>query len=202
MKIIITESQYKKILLEQSNVYTDETKYDYALKTYNALWYLYNIMASQFEKINSFNYKDNYRFLNSEKFEKIFEIKELNPQMENFLLGLSDEVLNSVFKDGYYITFWCKGTNGMWETKTELEKSNMTRQQQVKKVCPNAVDFDSIGHVVFSKPNILKPIIQLTYTKPIIQQFNYMSIENKTKALKKYGSVSDIPYQGVDINKL
>jgi hypothetical protein len=29
-----------------------------------------------------------------------------------------------------------------------------------------------------------------------------MSIENKTKALKKYGSVSDIPYQGVDINKL
>jgi hypothetical protein len=66
----------------------------------------------------------------------------------------------------------------------------------------NAYLSASIKHEVFSKPNILKPIIQLTYTKPIIQQFNYMSIENKTKALKKYGSVSDIPYQGVDINKL
>lgn len=202
MKIIITESQYKKILLEQSNVYTDEAKYDYALKTYNALWYLYNYLKSKFEKVNSFNYKDNYKFLNQEKFAKLFGIEEPNPQMANFLNGLSDEVLNSVFKDGMYITFWCKGTNGMWETKTELENRNMTRQQQVKKVCPNAVYFDSIGHEVFSKPNILKPIIQLTYTKPIIQQFNYMSIENKTKALKKYGSVSDIPYQGVDINKL
>ena len=202
MKIIITESQYKKILLEQSNVYTDEAKYDYALKTYNALWYSYNYLKSQFEKVNSFNYKDNYKFLNQEKFVKLFGFEEPNPEMANFINGLSDEVVSSVFKDGHYITFWCKGTNGMWETKTELEKSNMTRQQQVKKVCPNAVDFDSIGHEVFSKPNILKPIIQLTYTKPIIQQFNYMSIENKTKALKKYGSVSDIPYQGVDINEL
>ena len=29
-----------------------------------------------------------------------------------------------------------------------------------------------------------------------------MSIENKAKALQKYGSVSDIPYQGVNINEL
>ena len=35
MKYIITESQYKKILLEQSNVYTDEAKYKKTLKVYN-----------------------------------------------------------------------------------------------------------------------------------------------------------------------
>ena len=137
--------------------------------------------------------------------EKLIGLNKLTPQMENFISS------NKKIKQMYYsmrdsgknyLIAWCKGTNGMWETKTELENRNMTRQQQVKKVCPNAVYFDSIGHEVFSKPNILKPIIQLTYTKPIIQQFNYMSIENKTKALKKYGSVSDIPYQGVDINKL
>ena len=29
-----------------------------------------------------------------------------------------------------------------------------------------------------------------------------MSNENKAKALQKYGSVSNVPFQGVDINEL
>ena len=49
---------------------------------------------------------------------------------------------------------------------------------------------------------IEQPVKKINYIKPIIQQFNYMSIENKAKALQKYGSVSDIPYQGVNINEL
>ena len=40
------------------------------------------------------------------------------------------------------------------------------------------------------------------YRAPIIQQFQYMSPENKEKALRKYGSVSNIPFKGVDINQL
>ena len=47
-----------------------------------------------------------------------------------------------------------------------------------------------------------QPVKKVGYNKPIIQQFNYMSNENKAKALQKYGSVSDIPFQGVDINQL
>jgi hypothetical protein len=47
-----------------------------------------------------------------------------------------------------------------------------------------------------------QPVKKIGYNKPIIQQFNYMSNENKAKALQKYGSVSDIPFQGVDINQL
>ena len=46
------------------------------------------------------------------------------------------------------------------------------------------------------------PVKKIGYNKPIIQQFNYMSNENKAKALQKYGSVSDIPFKGVDINQL
>ena len=46
------------------------------------------------------------------------------------------------------------------------------------------------------------PVKKIGYVKPVIQQFNYMSNENKAKALQKYGSVSDIPFKGVDINQL
>ena len=42
MKVIITESQYKKILLEQSNVYDDDISYQKALKIYNEIWKTYN----------------------------------------------------------------------------------------------------------------------------------------------------------------
>ena len=64
MKVIITESQYKKILLEQSNVYTDKKKYDYALKIYNTLWYVYYGEINNIKKIKSFKYKDNYDISN------------------------------------------------------------------------------------------------------------------------------------------
>jgi hypothetical protein len=51
-------------------------------------------------------------------------------------------------------------------------------------------------------PILEQSIKKIGYTQPIIQQFNYMSNENKAKALQKYGSVGDIPFQGVDINEL
>jgi hypothetical protein len=51
-------------------------------------------------------------------------------------------------------------------------------------------------------PIVEQPVKKIGYNKPVIQQFNYMSNENKAKALKKYGSVGDIPFQGVDINQL
>jgi hypothetical protein len=41
MEIIITESQLS-LLLEQSNVYTDKSLYDKALKKYNRVWEAYN----------------------------------------------------------------------------------------------------------------------------------------------------------------
>ena len=40
-KFIITESQVS-LLLEQSNVYTDKSLYDKALKNYNRVWEAYN----------------------------------------------------------------------------------------------------------------------------------------------------------------
>jgi len=231
MKVIITESQYKKILLEQSNVYTDKKKYDYALKIYNTLWHVYYSDINNFKKIKSFKYKDNYNFSN---IEKLIGLLHLTPQMENFIY--SNEKIKQMYysmsdNGKKYFVAWCKGTNGIWETKIELWKSGMTHKQQGDIFCPNVVDRKLSGFTVPIKPNILKPIfknpetpttvtqssptpkpiqptatkplpVQQTKTKPIIQQFNYMSNENKTKALQKYGSASNIPFQGVDINEL
>jgi hypothetical protein len=73
-----------------------------------------------------------------------------------------------------------------------------------------------VSQPIYNKPEIIPDVVQtplpvtpielpvkkIGYNKPIIQQFNYMSNENKAKALQKYGSVGDIPFQGVDINQL
>lgn len=67
---------------------------------------------------------------------------------------------------------------------------------------PEVVPVPVVETVPPVSPIIEQPIKKVGYTQPIIQQFNYMSNENKAKALQKYGSVSDIPFQGVDINQL
>ena len=73
----------------------------------------------------------------------------------------------------------------------------------LKPVIPKAVTaLPVIPPPVASVPVVEPPVKKIGYSKPIIQQFNYMSNENKAKALQKYGSVGDIPFQGVDINQL
>ena len=61
-----------------------------------------------------------------------------------------------------YLIAWCKGTNGMWETKIELRKSNITNEQQAENVCPNTIYMNIAGSefTVPIKPNILKTNIQ------------------------------------------
>jgi hypothetical protein len=179
MKVIITESQYKKILLEQSNVYTDKKKYDYALKIYNTLWYVYYSDINNFKKIKSFKYKDNYNFSN---IENLIGIHQITPQMKNFVYSNEKikQMYYSMWDNGKkYFVAWCKGTNGIWETKIELWKSGMTHKQQGDIFCPNVVDRKLSGFTVPIKPNILKPIfkkpeppkpVQPTVTKPSIVQ--------------------------------
>ena len=160
MKVIITESQYKKILSEQSNVYTDKKKYDYALKIYNTLWQVYYGDINNFKKIKSFKYKDNYDFSN---IENLIGLNKLTPQIENFIY--SNEKIKKMYYSMWdngkkYFVAWCKGTNGMWETKIELWKSGMTHKQQGDIFCPNVVDRKLSGFTVPVKPNILKPIFK------------------------------------------
>ena len=64
MKVIITESQYKKILLEQSNVYTDNVEYKKALYKYNREMSVYKAFLEVYQKIPSLLDKDpNYELL-------------------------------------------------------------------------------------------------------------------------------------------
>ena len=83
---------------------------------------------------------------------------------------------------------------------TASKKSILTKVSQPiynkPEIIPDVVD------IPLPVAPIEPPVKKIGYNKPIIQQFNYMSNENKAKALQKYGSVSDIPFQGVDINQL
>jgi len=80
------------------------------------------------------------------------------------------------------------------------------KQQYKKPVQPYIYRKPEVTPEVVETPlpvaSIQQPVKKIGYNKPIIQQFNYMSNENKAKALQKYGSVGDIPFQGVDINQL
>jgi hypothetical protein len=81
------------------------------------------------------------------------------------------------------------------------------KQQYKKPVQPYIYKKPEVTPKVVETPVVLAPVVEpptknIDYVKPVIQQFNYMSNENKAKALQKYGSVGDIPFQGVDINQL
>ena len=57
MKIIITESQYKILSEQKSNVYTDQVQYEKALKKYNDVMYGYKEMLKAYEFFKNANNK-------------------------------------------------------------------------------------------------------------------------------------------------
>lgn len=101
-------------------------------------------------------------------------------------------------KHNYYPTFDSSGRIIPGEVGTHLSFKKPVQPYIYKKpeVVPEVVE------TPLPVAPIDQPVKKIGYNKPIIQQFNYMSNENKAKALQKYGSVGDIPFQGVDINQL
>jgi len=104
-------------------------------------------------------------------------------------------------KHNYYPTYDSSGRIIPGEIGTHLSFKKPVQPYIYRKpeVTPEVVETPTASAPAVSPE---QPVKKIGYNKPIIQQFNYMSNENKAKALQKYGSVSDIPFQGVDINQL
>ena len=183
MKVIITESQYNFLLSEQSTpkskcvVWVDSKNDPEYIKYQNE----YNLYMRGKSIVDYF--RQNLNATNEELNKKEVELEKKYP-VSNKFGGFGSEIIKS--------TSMVLVGNGMAARNAP----------QYKKPTLHCIKPPTQTPTKQEPPNILKPIIQLTYTKPKLQQFNYMSIENKVKALQKYGSVSDIPYLGVDINQL
>ena len=115
MKVIITETQYKKILLEQSNVYTDEVKYKKALYKYNREMSVYNAFLELYQKIPSLLDKDpNYEKLKgkNDKFKgpTYFDINKLSKLSSPSLKMIKKIVGYSVDYTIKELSWWYKFT--------------------------------------------------------------------------------------------
>ena len=228
-QILEMYSSETKVINEQSNVYTDKKKYDYAMKIYNTLWYYYNGQIKNFNKTKSFKYKDGYNFSN---IERIIGLDSPTPEMANLIKNnkIASKVMDSMIeKGGRQLIIFCK-KNNVWETKTEPYNSNISSEQQADKSCPGSSKRFVTTLLLLGKPNLKKPILKPIVPKPtpekvsqtstpppsqpnkvtpptpqsnnLIQTFNYMSTDDKKRAIAKYGSPDQVPFQGVRISDL
>lgn len=155
MKVIITESQYKKILSEQSNVYTDEVNYKKALKNYNTG------MSQYLGFIDLYNAKDDWgKDVNLN--QSIFSSKNLQ-NLGKLLLNSSPNDI-PIFMDVYYR---CLNNLDRWRYpgyKFVPEQCN-----EVKKIFKSIKNLkiekwyqvkNGLWVPLFIKPNIKKPIFK------------------------------------------
>ena len=170
MKVIITESQYKKILLEQSNVYTDEVNYKKALRNYNTR------MSQYLGFIDLYNAKDNWgKDFNLN--QSIFSSKNLQNLGKSLLDSEHLDVTPNdipIFMDAYYrclnnldrwrnpgYKYWDDQCNQVKPIFKSIKNLKIEKWYQVK---------NGLWVPLFIKPNILKPIFKkLESPKTVIQ---------------------------------
>lgn len=166
MKIIITESQYKKILLEQSNVYTDEEKYKKALKVYNKKMVVYQMSLELYKE--RADWSKNYSIFNPafnspnmKKLEKLTGSASINiPYHMDAYYRCKNNLPND---NGYKMT---NCDNGYFEYRNlgspEIDKwykvptANESGDLQVRFTIFN----QNMWMPIFKKPNKLKPIFK------------------------------------------
>ena len=193
---------YKKP--EVSPIYTSDIN-DPRLRSYNDSLSLYKDYSNPieiskvFKKIKSdpaFRY---YRSRSTAELNSFpGKIKPISGTEWNYSKLLSDFNAGKNTDYGYYPFYDERGVLSPTERGTHLAFKKPVQPYIYKKpeVIPEVIE------TPLPVTPIELPVKKIGYNKPIIQQFNYMSNENKAKALQKYGSVGDIPFQGVDINQL
>jgi hypothetical protein len=178
MKIIITESQYKKILLEQSNVYTDEAKYKKALKVYNKKMVVYQMSLELYKE--RADWSKNYSVFNPafntpnmKKLEKLTGSASINIPYD---MDVYYRCKNNLPNDNGYKMTNCD--NGSFEYKN-LGSPEIDKWYKVPTANESGDFNQNMWLPIFKKPNILKPIfkkpeppksVQPTVTKPSIVQ--------------------------------
>ena len=189
---------YKKP--EVSPIYTSDIN-DPRLGSYNDSLNLYKSAKNDFNKFNKLS--NNFdRDLNDEEWQR-------NSDRYDKLLNLQKNKWHTADRPNYTANYPYKGPkSGLTIQPVGLEgfyREGYHFPRFKKPVQPYIYKPEVVSEVTETPlpvAPIEQPVKKIGYNKPIIQQFNYMSNENKTKALKKYGSVSDIPFKGVDINQL
>lgn len=180
MVFLITESQYK-LLVEQTQPYTDKQKYENALKMYNSVWGVYYEMVDYFNKIKSFKWEDKYKFNKFPQPNIYVDKTKLNLSISELKKYVTNDVelkktMSSLKGQKYYVTY-CRGKNGKWETKINLQKNpNENMDQQSKIFCPNTTDRHILLISEPKKPTLEKPIYQPTTN----QQTSQKITPNKT----------------------
>jgi hypothetical protein len=178
MKIIITESQYKKILLEQSNVYTDEAKYKKALNVYNKKMVVYQMSLELYKE--RADWSKNYSVFNPafntpnmKKLEKLTGSASINIPYD---MDVYYRCKNNLPNDNGYKMTNCD--NGSFEYKN-LGSPEIDKWYKVPTANESGDFNQNMWLPIFKKPNILKPIfkkpeppksVQPTVTKPSIVQ--------------------------------
>jgi hypothetical protein len=116
MKYIITESQYKKILLEQSNVYTDEAKYKKALKVYNKKS-IKNVLFKYWDKNGPSLAMGKYFSLSEDETSKYLVEYHGNDAEETVKLMIKELVNNYHHCDGDNFNLRCDSINFIKERR-------------------------------------------------------------------------------------
>jgi hypothetical protein len=116
MKYIITESQYKKILLEQSNVYTDEAKYKKTLKVYNKKS-IKNVLFKYWDKNGPSLAMGKYFSLSEDETSKYLVEYHGNDAEETVKLMIKELVNNYHHCDGDNFNLRCDSINFIKERR-------------------------------------------------------------------------------------
>jgi hypothetical protein len=195
MEVIITESQLSLLLEKESNVYTDKTLYDKALKKYNRIWKAYNqsqniydyyknneVLIPSSMKITSSNYdsmvkylydlekKTTNRTLSIGEINKILKSNNILPKFTyNFILttpNTSDKHFKKVEGRG-------SGSNCKWP---KMSSDSPTK--------PANLYIGYCGYV-YNMPNIPKPIYQPNSPLPA-KSFDVPKTTTKTSPVVNY----------------
>ena len=208
MKVIITESQYKKILLEQSNVYDDDISYQKALKIYNEIWKTYN------DSVKYYNFIKNLGDINTMNAESWTEdglaslFNNTTKKTTANSLRKKEEIYkqNGLQVELKYGKRWIaeegEGVDNNFKHQKLITVSPNESYKDLKNKLLNAVRRPKFFYVedfimapLFKKPTILKPILKekkpevstkvSPVTKPVVSSSVQSNID-KTKPIDFY----------------
>ena len=208
MKVIITESQYKKILSEQSNVYDDDISYQKALKIYNQIWKTYN------DSVKYYNFIKNLGDINAmnaetwteDGFSRLFNNSTKKTTANS--LRKKEEIYkqNGLQVELKYGKRWIaeegEGVDNNFKHQKLITVSPNESYKDLKNKLLNAVKRPEFFYVedfimapLFKKPTMLKPILgekkpevstKVTpVTKPVVSP-TVQSTLDKTKPVDFY----------------
>ena len=169
MKYIISESQYDKILSEQSNVYSDKKEYDKALSNYKKQMAIYQMSLELYKERSSWS-KD-YTKLNpafwTPNLRKLSKLAGFSSIDIPYFMDYYYRCKNNLPSDNGYkmSTDYCRISYNMFK---QMGNPIIEKWNKIPTYYDNGERFNQNMWVpIFKKPNILKPIFKILGTDNI-----------------------------------